>query len=206
MTMYSLIIHINFYPDQADPYHRFHVHIDHMHESMDKTRTVKKRYPVLDNSWLGRGSTLANAINDLKGRMADCRVKNADGEWVVPQGYYEGQTWPVYSFNVGGFVDNVGSHDPVVAKQIKKYKAKHPRPYWHCDIEALVASKVDEMLYEIQTKIDPNEERDLGGEADFFYFDDGTGFDNLKKDLTEKLASYIEGEGQSNSSLHVGGV
>ena len=179
MTMYSLIIHINFYPDQADPYHRFHVHIDHMHESMDKTRTVKKRYPVLDNSWLGRGSTLANAINDLKGRMADCRVKNAD---------------------------NVGSHYPVVAKQIKAYKAKHPRPYWHCDIEALVASKVDEMLYEIQTKIDPNEERDLGGEADFFYFDDGTGFDNLKKDLTEKLASYIEGEGQSNSSLHVGGV
>ena len=80
----------------------------------------------------------------------------------------------------------------MVAKQIEEYKQKHIRPFWNSDIEGLVDSKINELLLEIQTKIDPDDGMDLGGEADFFLFDDGTGFDHLKKSLTEKLATYID--------------
>jgi|14BtaG_2_1085337.scaffolds.fasta_scaffold36298_3 hypothetical protein len=56
--------------------------------------------------------------------------------------------------------------------------------------DRLVYDLINAMVYDLQETADPRNERDLGGEADFYRFADGMSFSDLINDITQKLAEY----------------
>ena len=56
--------------------------------------------------------------------------------------------------------------------------------------DRLVYDLINAMVYDLQETADPRNERDLGGEADFYQFADGMSFSDLINDITQKLAEY----------------